>query len=702
MAVRTMLTRDDILQNFDKTNYNFGTDVGTKHFYIKAKMELANPYSPLRFDCDVEFDFTPNQTGVYPFICLLDGDQSGYYENGVLTYLPQGVNGGTYTNIRGTLNDAPIDESFFNGETMRLTGNDYAFGNFDWDFTVGGQPLDTNLPVIIQGTGGRFIPQSWFSVDSFLQLFDEFYSPSASYWKAYSHSNLLWESNPVLERLINLGAGGGQEIPEGNDYYIYNKYRSADIDAYGNKSNYGPILGKFERIKMEEGGHCSLYHNKDDNSLTIKYSGTIYSSSYKTEAGAVYHDELGTIQEIGPFYYRIGNQIGRGVTFATFLQTNMRVWDDEQAAEDDAGGNPPEDKEPEEGNLSDVTPPDGPEDETEFGSSDARSPFGKVYSMALSQLLNVTNIFYTNDESILSNIKKGLELYGANPIQSIISLMYFPFNENQVGTWTSENSISFGSYSHELPFTIKKLAAPGGYLDAGSFELARRWNDWRDYAPYQSVTIYLPYVGLKQLDLARYLGKRVNIRYYVDIYTGTGICCLMSNGQMIEYHDCMLGVSLPIQGSDFASYASSMMQAVMSSGNSIIGGAQKGAQMGGQFGSPVVGALGGMVGGVASSAGAIFSLDHMSKPNDLLTTKGSFSGGVALNMPQYIYLIYEYYETETPRNLHTMCGLPSNYGGRGSEFSGFTKASSVELNTEGMTVSEVNELESLLQSGVYL
>lgn len=700
MAVRTMLTLDDISKSFDKSNYNFGTDLSTKHFHIKCALEFNFVSVEHKiFDCNIEFDYTPNISGAYPYMLLTDHDASGKYFNGVILFFPLGTSGGTYSNISGTLNGNAINESFFNGTVNVIQYNDYAFSKYDWDFTVGGQPIDTSLPLVIQGQGGIIFPQSWTTTYNFLQYFDNYDSPSESYWKYYNHQNLLQESNPILNRLINL-TDKPAEMPVGYDYYIYNKYRTCDVDAFGNVSNYGPIQVKYERIRMTGTGRCSLYLNEADNSLTIKYSGEVYSSSYKEAVAAPYNDVEGSIQSLGPFYYKLGNQIGTGIKSCTMLQTNMRIWKNEEDANKDANGEDPT-GEDEDGNITIPTPPEGDDDETEFGSSDARSPFGKVYSMTLSHLLNITNIFYSNDESIIANIKKGLELYGANPIQSIISLMYFPFSEEQIGTWTSENKISFGSYTHDLDFSIKKLAAPSGFLSGGTFTIARYFNDWRDYEPYSSITIYLPYVGLKKLDLARYLGKTVSIRYYVDIYTGSGICCLMSNGQMIEYFDCVLGVNLPIQGSDFASYSSSMLQSVMNSGSSVFSGAGAGAKLGSMIGG--VGApVGAMAGGVAGAVGSGFSLSQMSKPNDLLTTKGSFSGGVALNMPQYIYLIYEYYETETPNNLHKIYGLPSNYGGYGREFSGFTKGRFSELKTDRMTSNEVNELESLIQSGIYL
>ena len=699
MAVRTMLTLDDISKSFDKTNYNFGSDLETKHFYLKCAMEINNPYEYQKFDCNIEFDFKPNITGIYPYVILVNRDASGHHHNGFILYFPVGDTGGTYSNYTGTVNDVAIDASLFNGLVVKISANNNVLSNYDWDFAVGGQPIDTNLPLVLQGAGGTIYPQSWISVDNFVQEFDDYYAPTAAYWKYYNHENLLQDSNPILNRLINL-TDKPAEMPAGYDYYIYNKYRTCDVDAFGNVSNYGPIQVKYERIRMKGTGRCSLYLNEADNSLTIKYSGEVYSSSYKEVVAANYNDVEGSIQYLGPFYYKLGNQIGTGIKSCTMLQTNMRIWKNEEDANKDANGEDPS-GEDEDGNITIPTPPEGDDDETEFGSSDARSPFGKVYSMALSQLLNITNIFYSNDETIITNIKKGLELYGANPIQSIISLMYFPFSDEQIGTWTSENKISFGSYSHNLDFSIKKLPAPRGFLSGGTFTIARYFNDWRDYEPYSSITIYLPYVGLKKLDLARYLGKTVSIRYYVDIYTGSGLCCLMSNGQMIEYFDCVLGVNLPIQGSDFASYSSAMLQSVMNSGSSIFSGAGAGAKIGSMVGG--VGApVGAMIGGAAGAAGSGFSLSQMSKPNDLLTTKGSFSGGVALNMPQYIYLIYEYYETETPNNLHKIYGLPSNYGGYGREFSGFTKGRFSDLKTDRMTSNEINELESLIQSGIYL
>ena len=84
MAVRTMLTLDNISKSFDKSNYNFGTDLETKHFYLKCAMEINNPYDYQKFDCNIEFDFKPNISGVYPHVVLVNGDASGQYNNGFI------------------------------------------------------------------------------------------------------------------------------------------------------------------------------------------------------------------------------------------------------------------------------------------------------------------------------------------------------------------------------------------------------------------------------------------------------------------------------------------------------------------------------------------------------------------------------------------------------------------------------------------
>lgn len=716
MAVRTMLTENDFNKDFSKNNYNFGSDTSTKHFYLKCNMEINNIYNPQAFNADIEFDFTPNITGAYPAIMLVDGDQSGYYDYGFSLIMPVGVTGGSYSNVTGTVNGNPITESFFTGIMNVITANAYILSNFDWDFTKDGQIIETNIPMILQGTGGTIFPTEWITEKNYIQYFNDYYAPTNEYWLYYNHDHLLEDNNPILERLINISEAEG--IPDGlKTWYLYNTYSKKTYDEHGKVTERGPAIYRF--IKFRSTSTPAGYVDETTGLVTLKYKNIYDSGFNSTGSQTIDLNTLGALEYDGPFYDYYNNQIGELYTADNIIK-NFDFYTNESDAQKVIDGeqpdNPPKPVDPFKPGK------DEPSDNTELTQNTSSSIFGKVYNLTRAQALNICNVFFTNDNNIFDNIKKGLEQYGASPIDSIISLAYYPIDIDNIGTWSTQEYITFGSYRHELGSNIKKLEYPNKWIECNGFMLNRKYNDWRDYEPYTLYSLYIPFVGIKQLDSKRYLGKLIKPRYIIDLYTNTGICALFTrdnNGSetLIEYFNCSIGVQLPVQGANYSKYASDMIRTMVSSGmsagragfgmmNNLDKIAQAEAES--ETGELLIGATAltagfGAAGIGFSVARGINALASAPKPADMLTTKGNFSAGVSLTMPNYFYVIYDRLEVPDNENYDKLIGRPTDASGTGEAFrGGYFQPSVIQMNTSGMTQDEARELESILRNGVYM
>lgn len=338
---------------------------------------------------------------------------------------------------------------------------------------------------------------------------------------------------------------------------------------------------------------------------------------------------------------------------------------------------------------------------TTFGSGYATSPFVSSYICTRNQVLNVANAFYTNDPTLLDNIKKGLELFGANPFEAICGLTWFPFDLTTVATAAPQNYVYFGSFQYTGITGINKITAlnASGYINAGSFYLKPLFNSYRDFEPYCQLSVYLPYSGWHEIDIAKYYKKTVNVRYYVDIYTNTFACALVADNQIIDIFNGNIGVTLPICGSNLSEYANSMLRSVLGTVGGTAGGALSGAMLGGGVPGAVIGAT---VGGFAGLAKGTFEMSQKGTPKDHLQVKGAFSGASSSYMPQYVIFRYDVHDLIVPQNLTELYGKPSSAGGKIGSFSGFLKCDTIKLNTGRMTDAEINETLSLLRQGIFV
>ena len=342
---------------------------------------------------------------------------------------------------------------------------------------------------------------------------------------------------------------------------------------------------------------------------------------------------------------------------------------------------------------------------TTFASGPALSPFVTSYICSKNDVLNVANAFYTNDTTILDNIKAGLSLMGSEPFQALCGLSWYPFDINKIANAQPQGWVYFGSYKYEPgSLSIDKIISlkTPGYLDAGSIYIESLFGSYRDLAPYTTLQIYLPFHGWEQIDIAKYYKKTLNVRYYVDIYTNTYACALVASGGGKSYIGDIfsgnIGISLPITGANMSEYGNSMLRAVLGTGAGIAGGAMAGLTVGNLPGA----ILGAGVGAAASLAGGMFEMSQKGAPKDHLMVKGAYSGGSSAYMPTNVIIRYDIHNLIVPSNLSALYGKPSSASGPVSAFSGFLQADTMKLNTSGMLANEIAAIERMLKEGIFV
>ena len=79
----------------------------------------------------------------------------------------------------------------------------------------------------------------------------------------------------------------------------------------------------------------------------------------------------------------------------------------------------------------------------------------------------------------------------------------------------------------------------------GTYRIPRKFNDFRDYAPYTKVEIYLPYCGWCALP-SHVVGRSVSVTYYTDIIAATCKAVVYCNSNVIAEAAGVIGLDIPM------------------------------------------------------------------------------------------------------------------------------------------------------------
>lgn len=549
---------------------------------------------------------------------------------------------------------------------------------------------------------------------------------------------------------------------ETNEFYVNERYNEYTVTK-GIKSEPGQATYiRAERILYNGNAICFYRGSSNKFELTLVTGSDLLASKYSNSSfqellNVPYEDfSFETLEYSGPFYSPYDSNLEvpdyEGY-LATVWSTNIPIFGDYTKAQQylngelDATDAENWDKisgDPAYGNIIDNLT-EQPEQQTEFGEVYIRNIFSQLYLCNSAALYEISNNLFDYDVTTLSgiweDIKKGLEMYGSNPMECVQGLRFYPFDLTSIFTQTqSQNYVYFGAYQLQLQnSSVYKMIYANGYKDLGSVTIKRTFKDWRDFEPYTKLSIYLPYVGRFQLDLHKYYDKTVNIRYYLDVRTGACCACLIANGVLLDWFDGLIGTEMPITLTDYSSYAQNQINIIMrNAGMGTVGEAAFGnvankvisaktagdtldaavaTREAGAFASlesqtAGAGIASGAMGAVGMGAGiaGIAAMTIMKTQFDLLKdgtagyTKGRPGSSAMINnfLPQYPTFMFEIMEIDESPYLNDLYGRPSNASGRIGDFSGYLEAEDVMLICPIATDNERQEIIDLVRSGIYI
>lgn len=269
------------------------------------------------------------------------------------------------------------------------------------------------------------------------------------------------------------------------------------------------------------------------------------------------------------------------------------------------------------------------------------------------------------------NIVSILQSIFQNPIDGVISL-HVIYATPETG---DEVPIKVGYLTSSV--SAKKVVEQYINIDCGTVDVPEYYGNVLDYAPYTKAHIYLPFIGIREINVNEIMGSQVNVNYKIDVLTGSVYASISvfhnAISQVLYVFEGNGGVQLPLTGGN--------MSRILSG---VISGIAFGAIGGGAIGA-VAGATGGLLKGASvSKSGSV----------------GANAGAMGIKKP---YIIITYSQAYMANNYNQQYGYPSNLTTQLSACKGYTRVKEVHVeNILVATQEEKDMIQTLLRQGVII
>lgn len=309
-----------------------------------------------------------------------------------------------------------------------------------------------------------------------------------------------------------------------------------------------------------------------------------------------------------------------------------------------------------------------------------------LYHPTPEQLEDIADLLWSS--TLIDNVLK----YFSNFADNILGLYVLPFLPANLPT----KLFTVGHYATDID-DVEYVTTRFYDIDMGSVPLEPLWDSYLDYEPYSRCQIYLPYIGMKDIDMDELMcptdingmlpkasGCTLSLLYRLDILTGSIVAQLkISNEYLtdeVRYQfSGKVGYNIPLTGETYNGIISSILNVATAGASALLSGGLT---------APLVDGAA-IAGTVQAQKGSV-------------THSGNLSGDVSMMGQKTPYI-----EISSPNKPYldlqeNFTGFPSYKSDQLDNFSGFTQV--VEVHAEGFvcTESERMEIIRLLKEGVIL
>ena len=295
-----------------------------------------------------------------------------------------------------------------------------------------------------------------------------------------------------------------------------------------------------------------------------------------------------------------------------------------------------------------------------------------VYKPTIAQLNSFGGWLWSNN--ILEMIKKIWQ----NPLDGIIAFMKVYADPTTSGT----DTIKVGILDSEVTSAV--VSGQFVTVECGSVNINEKFYNATDYSPFVGLHLYLPFIGIVELDIDEFMKGEIKITYHIDIYTGTCLAEVkakrtpdMTDYTIVYTFSGNASQQLPLTSAEFSGALTSLV--------GVVGGG-------------LAIASGGGLGIVAGATGIAHSVTHEMVH---LAHSGSLSANAGIMGSRTPFLILTRRRSYDANGYNQLYGYPTNKTVFLNNCNGFVKVKDIQLQT-GATDEENNEIKALLSGGVII
>ena len=260
-------------------------------------------------------------------------------------------------------------------------------------------------------------------------------------------------------------------------------------------------------------------------------------------------------------------------------------------------------------------------------------------------------------------------------------------------------------------------------INCGTLGIPEYYGNYFDYSPYSKAHIYLPFIGIQELNVDDIVGHFVNVTYRIDEYNGSCIAMITCakvtevNGEDVEYSNTMYqfsgncAVELPLTGGSQANIKAGMMTADayqqaanISAMGQLVGGIAStvGGLLSLNAGS-VGSGIGSMIGAAGTAAyGQANALSNMLSGKSTVQKSGSFGashGALGIKTP---FITVTRPKQIDVANYNKLYGFPAHKMVTVGTCEGYLRCREVHVKSATATDAEKSLIEQMLKTGVYV
>lgn len=309
-----------------------------------------------------------------------------------------------------------------------------------------------------------------------------------------------------------------------------------------------------------------------------------------------------------------------------------------------------------------------------------------------------------------------------NPLSAVLSCHLLPANLRGTTLTGRDKHLTLAGFdvSAEMstPINFPLISSMCRYV-VGSFDFNNpRYSDsFTDFAPNTIAILHLPYIGECEIDVNAFMYGTLTLEYVCDNVSGNCAAWVWNvdrngNGRLkyVFTGNCATNVPLFSMSQDGSAVGRVAAQAVIGIGAIALGVGLTAATGGTGAGVLALGGVAKRIGARTLASAAVGGLalgatkaatDGLSTAQHLQSTGGvSGNAGALGEFNAWLEIIRPVWSN--PSEYQKLNGIPSNTSTKLSSCLGFTQVTSIEIEGCTATAEEVEELKSILESGIII